>query len=368
MSFTFRFSTPTIFSVSSRNSLAMKVSGSAVGALLLCFVLSEVSGARKALLVLSLDGFRPDFLKYANNIASLTRVGVSGVVRPAFPTKTHTDHFTVATGLHADKHGVVANKFFDHKLKRQLEHNWETYKFMKGITPIWTLNQQQGGKSTCMNWHGSKYTYQGQQCDLPRQGTFGKNIDEALERIKGGKADLVMLYTYSPDDLGHAYGAFSPQVIDKVKEYDRVIGGLKKKLTKNGLQNRVNVIIMSDHGMIDVTERSIVDLESAVAPYQCSFYGGAGPILQIIPKRRQDTAVVMGKLRAEAAKTRKFSVYDEKDKQKLAKWKIYNEQRFGPIYTVAKLGYVFHPMWRLIRFLEKKYNFKRKHKIFSNRR
>lgn len=134
-----------------RSSVNLKMSSITVILLLLSFgIVLQANGQQKSLIVISVDGFRPDFLKYTKHLAGLKKIGIYGNVRPVYPTKTHTAHYTVATGLYPDKHGVVANKFFDHNLKMRLEHNWKTYKYRRGVTPIWTLNQLHGRKSTCM--------------------------------------------------------------------------------------------------------------------------------------------------------------------------------------------------------------------------
>ena len=66
------------------------------------------------LIVLSLDGFRWDYPQYANTptLDSLRDVGVMAEsLKPSFPTKTFPNHYTIATGLYPDNHGIVLNNF-----------------------------------------------------------------------------------------------------------------------------------------------------------------------------------------------------------------------------------------------------------------
>src|SRR5688572_1036656 len=84
----------------------------------------NASGGRNAarwrdapyVVLVSLDGLRPDYLdRYA--APNLRRMAVRGVraerMIPVFPSKTFPAHYTMATGLYADRHGIVGNTFED---------------------------------------------------------------------------------------------------------------------------------------------------------------------------------------------------------------------------------------------------------------
>lgn len=69
----------------------------------------------RPLIIVSLDGFRPDYLskELTPNLFKLFKEGCSGVMRPVFTSETFPNHFSIATGLYAESHGVVSNSMFD---------------------------------------------------------------------------------------------------------------------------------------------------------------------------------------------------------------------------------------------------------------
>src|SRR5688572_13169052 len=62
--------------------------------------------------LISFDGMRPEYLQRIDlpNFARVMRRGVTaeGMI-PTFPSKTFPNHYTVVTGLHAGRHGIVSN-------------------------------------------------------------------------------------------------------------------------------------------------------------------------------------------------------------------------------------------------------------------
>lgn len=75
----------------------------------------------------------------------------------------------------------------------------------------------------------------------------------------------------------------STQVTKFVAKLDKAVGYIQKKLIDTGLDKRVNVIHLSDHGMNSVTPPNFINLNELIADEYCTMYG-TSPILQIIPK------------------------------------------------------------------------------------
>ena len=73
------------------------------------------AGRNNYTVIISLDGLRWDYLDtydvpFMNQLA---REGVKAVMQPSFPSKTFPNHYTLATGLTPDHHGIIANTFWD---------------------------------------------------------------------------------------------------------------------------------------------------------------------------------------------------------------------------------------------------------------
>jgi predicted AlkP superfamily pyrophosphatase or phosphodiesterase len=73
-----------------------------------------VEEPRPYLILLSLDGFRPDNLSSYSTVhlgLAIQRGTVAESLIPVFPTHTFPNHYTQATGLYPERHGIVANNF-----------------------------------------------------------------------------------------------------------------------------------------------------------------------------------------------------------------------------------------------------------------
>jgi len=81
-----------------------------------------ISQEKPYVILVSFDGFRWD---YCNNAFTPTfdSIEANGVraksLKPSFPTKTFPNHYTIATGLYPDNHGIVHNEFYD-PVKKQI--------------------------------------------------------------------------------------------------------------------------------------------------------------------------------------------------------------------------------------------------------
>lgn len=85
---------------------------------LIVFILSSCQNKtddKQYLIMLSLDGFRWNYPAYMNTptLDSLQKAGVKAQsLKASFPTKTFPNHYTIATGLYPDNHGIVLNSFY----------------------------------------------------------------------------------------------------------------------------------------------------------------------------------------------------------------------------------------------------------------
>src|SRR5690606_33962325 len=74
------------------------------------------SGTPASVLLVSLDGFRADYLDLGitPNLARIAREGVRAEwMNPSYPTLTFPNHYTLVTGLRPDHHGIVHNTMPD---------------------------------------------------------------------------------------------------------------------------------------------------------------------------------------------------------------------------------------------------------------
>lgn len=234
-------------------------------------ILTSEHGANSAeqqkkhyVVLVSLDGFRYDYAeKYrAENLLKMAKAGAvasQGMI-PAFPSLTFPNHYTLATGLYPEHHGIVGNSFYDPADKR-------TYKFTDsasvsdgtwyGGTPIWVLAEQQGMRSACFFWPGSEAEIQGWRpsyyTKFDDKVPDHARVEQVLRWLQlpaEQRPHLVTLYLADVDHAGHEYGPDTEQVRAAVQIVDREIGALREGVAKLNLP--VDIIVVSDHGMATV--------------------------------------------------------------------------------------------------------------------
>ncbi|NJK98114.1 MAG: alkaline phosphatase family protein, partial [Bacteroidales bacterium] len=131
--------------------------------LFLTAVLFNLAIAQERYVVMvSLDGFRWDYPNLYNtpNLDKIAKKGVKAhSLIPSFPSVTFPNHYTIATGLYPDHHGLVANSFYDSTLRLSYAINnrqmVEDKRFYSG-EPIWNTAGKQGMKTASFFWVGSE--------------------------------------------------------------------------------------------------------------------------------------------------------------------------------------------------------------------
>ena len=114
---------------------------------------------RNLTIVVSLDAFRWDYPTIYNTpwLDSIAANGVAATMVPSYPSSTFPNHFTLATGLVPDHHGIVNSQFWAPE-KGELfsmgdsATRYNPYYF--GGEPIWVTAKKQGGKSASIYWVG----------------------------------------------------------------------------------------------------------------------------------------------------------------------------------------------------------------------
>jgi len=217
--------------------------------------------------VVSLDAFRWDY-DSIHGTPVLDDIARNGVIAerliPSFPTKTFPNHYTIATGLYPDHHGLVNNSFYAPDLDlvyrigdRVMVANGDFY----GGEPMWVTARKQGMKSASFYWVGSEARIQGMQPDYWKvfddEVAFGDRVDTVIKWLSlpaNRRPHLVTLYFEEPDAISHGYGPVSPETGAVVRSLDSLIGVLRTGLAGLPHAKKINLIVLSDHGMTEVDE------------------------------------------------------------------------------------------------------------------
>ena len=223
-------------------------------------------------IIISLDGNRWDYPQYYNTefFDSLATVGVSARMEPSFPASTFPNHYTLATGLVPDHHGLVNNSFWDPGREYSYSMSdpacrYDPYYY--GGEPIWITAQRQGVKTGNVYWVGADIPIKGEyptyyrNWDEDPHWNFEERVDEIVRLMslpENERPRLVMGYFDEPDHTGHVYGPISPETKEMVEHMDSLMHGLYLRLKALPHGNRINFIVLSDHGMEDISPERFI--------------------------------------------------------------------------------------------------------------
>lgn len=278
---------------------------------------SKKSLQKPYVILISLDGFRWDYVERFKpvNMRNFIKNGVkSESLIPSFPSKTFPNHYSIATGMYPDNHGIVGNYFYSHEKK-------ETYKignrktvedgaFYKG-TPIWV----QADKANMVT---ASYFFVGSEADVqgihPRyyykyDGSVKneERVDQALKWLalpEKERPHMITMYFSDMDDIGHKFGPNSDERLKAtLLDLDKNLGDLFKGVAESGLP--VNIIIVSDHGMAEISKSNYLPID---ALKNDSLYRTVdnGAIVNIHPNKGVGSKEIFNYLKA---KEDNFTVY-----------------------------------------------------------
>ncbi|GMT26151.1 hypothetical protein PFISCL1PPCAC_17448, partial [Pristionchus fissidentatus] len=209
-------------------------------------------------LLISFDGFRHDCLndtfvpnihKWAQKSAWFT----NGVMSQRI-TMTAPNHMSIVTGLREKDHGIVGNFFYDDQMKTVFDvyngtgkagivEDSEKAKWYTG-SPIWSVNQKQGGKSAVFYWP---------------IGDFETALADGVEAR----------YIAEPDSTLHKRGFYYDGAFAKIMIIlDEVFGYLQQQVDARGRRKDTNVILTADHGHIQIEKGQIMCVNHAVPGVQ----------------------------------------------------------------------------------------------------
>jgi len=247
-------------------------------------------------LLVSLDAFRWDYSKIYNtpNLNKLAKDGVKADrMFSSFPTVTFPNHYSIATGLYPDHHGLINNSFsapdlglFYRMGDRTAVENPAFY----GGEPIWVTAEKQGIRSASFFWVGSEAPVGGIHPTYWKKYdetvTFEARIDTVIKWLgypPEKRPGLVTLYFDEPDATSHSFGPVSPQTGKIVERLDSLMGVLRTKLSKLPEAKRINLIILSDHGMSAISPDRYINIKSLVPNRMIASIVGGNPVYLINP-------------------------------------------------------------------------------------
>ena len=310
---------------------------------------NAIKDLEPTVVLVSIDGFRADYLDIHKPkfLKKLAKKGLRAKwLIPSFPTKTFPNHYTIATGLLPENHGIIANNMYD-------PDSDETFALRKreevqnprwwGGEPIWVTAEKQGQKAGAFFFPGTEAKINGVS------PTFWKTYDGKIpnqERVdtvlswfdlpKEKRPTIFTLYFSDVDDAGHGFSPRSKETKKAVKRIDKIIKRLYNGLKKRKIHKKVNLIIVSDHGMAKVDQNNSIVLDEMFDTTLAEKVFWVSEITQIFPKPGNEEKIyssIKAKLPAEARIYKRSEIP--------ARFRYRNNKRIAPLLVIPKTG------WRL---------------------
>lgn len=267
---------------------------------------SQQSNNDTYLVILSMDGFRWDYPDKANtpNLDWIAKNGVKAKsLQPSFPSLTFPNHYSMATGLYPDHHGIVNNRFYSPEYDETYtigdRKKVEDGKFYGG-EPIWVTAENQGMKTGIFYWVGSeapvKGVYSSHWKKYDHQFPFKQRADSIISWLKlpaNERPRLLMWYIAEPDEAGHDFGPGSPEVLSMAESLDSIVGYFLRELSALPFKDKINVIITSDHGMGPISNDRVINLDEFINQQWVERIEGSNPIFSIDAKEGFTDSIYM---------------------------------------------------------------------------
>ena len=281
-------------------------------------------GNGNPVILISFDGSPWDVLSrtHTPNFDSIVHNGVKSYVHNVFPTETFPNHYTIVTGLYPESHGIIGNHMYDPVWNASFSMANNESRWWEGGEPVWVTNEIQGSQSGLCFWPGYDVKIRRY---FPSESTkglgFGKPFLDLPSMNWTDRVDLILrwlkkpisfvaLYFEEPDIEGHMHGMKSESYLETIRRNDKIIGYLSQKLEENGLDEKVNLIITSDHGMTDINGTGAVNFDKYVDYNLYTVWTWTGTRLLLNPRHPENRSALYDALKkAEASEKGKLTVY-----------------------------------------------------------
>jgi predicted AlkP superfamily pyrophosphatase or phosphodiesterase len=311
-------------------------------------------------ILISLDGFRADFLKREITPA-LNAFIASGVspryMLPSFPSVTFPNHFTLVTGLYPESHGVVGNQFWDPVLQEEfyythteisMQPRWWT------AEPLWVTAEDQNVRTAIHMWPGSEAHIPNVDPTYLDKYNGSEVLPRKVERILGWldlpgdddeaapgehlRPQLIAAYVPDVDADGHKYGPNSTEIRGTIADADNMLTLLVEGLLARNLTEIVNIIVVSDHGMATTSTSRAIQLDDLIDLSLVDHIDG-WPLRGLRLKNPDRDVPILHEQLLEASKQHPgaFDVYTKETMPE--RYHFTNNERISPLWVVPKTGW-----------------------------
>lgn len=260
-----------------------------------CATAPAAGAAPEHVVIVSIDGLRPDFYLGDFDAPTLKEMASRGAhavaVESVYPSSTYPAHATIVTGVRPDKHGIHANTTWTESGSTR---DWYWYaKALKAKT-LWQAAKEKGLKVAITYWPttvGAKADWLlGEIWDPENKDTVKRltaaatpgllmelvfavgvpqdkiaedraSVDNFVSRaaahvFRKYKPNLQLVHLLNVDEVQHKQGPESPAVADAVRLQDANLARIRAAIAESGVADRTTLIVVGDHGFTSI-ERNV---------------------------------------------------------------------------------------------------------------
>ena len=265
--------------------------------LILVSVIKLEAQTQPYVILISFDGFRWDYVDrgITPNFDFIKENGVSATsLRPSFPSKTFPNHWSIITGMYPEHHGIISNNFKDYSADRyfRIGDTTETRdpRWYKGEA-LWETAERQGIITASYYWVGSDVTDQFRRptyyYKYEHAKPYKKRVDGVIDWLQLPyeiRPHFISSYFDATDGAGHNYGPNSPEVNQAIVRLDSILGYFFQKLKEIDLFDSTNIIVVSDHGMTEISVDRTINIEQMLDGFEYELCDN-GPFMLIEPAK-----------------------------------------------------------------------------------
>lgn len=247
------------------------------------------------LIVVSIDGMRPDFYRKANefglnipHILKLVETGASAdAVESIYPTTTYPAHATLVTGVPPSVHGIYSHLASLDPTEKSRPWTW----FAAGIRvpTLWDVGRAIGKKTAAVGWPvsaGARIEYNIPEIWDPAltdperdfstaaqhstRGLFAevwKHLESNVsgprpDRLRAEAAlylwqhyhpDLLLVHLVEYDQMAHQFGPDSSEALQAIEHADQEVGRFCDQALDG---HAATIVVLSDHGFVPVDKEA----------------------------------------------------------------------------------------------------------------
>lgn len=209
-------------------------------------------------------------------------------------------------------------------------------KWFNAAEPIWVALRRQGRTCGTVCWPDAHVEIRGYKPNLyiPLSETLSADyrINKAIDWLTKKRFDFVALHLIKVDLVGHDFGPYSAKLRKTVEEMDKSIGNLLDKMDSSNLWSKVNVIVVSDHGMTKTDLSKVIDISDYVDMSLIERHVENGAYMFIHPVEGKIDKVV-----EDLKQTSHMTVYRKNEIPDRLHFK--NNRRVLPVFLLADEGW-----------------------------